>query len=110
MSVIGPKEGTEHGTEQQGSIPSSSPPSPPSPQAYEAEVTFPQLLMDAIERETTRADGTLTVKRERVFEWLPAGDSFVVRDRLAFEKKVLPKYFNKCKFLSFVRKLYRYVE
>ena len=109
MTVMDPKDVIKHDPKQHGSIP-SSPSSPPSPQAYEAEVTFPQLLMDAIERETTRADGTLTVERERVFEWLPAGDSFVVRDTLAFEKKVLPKYFNKCKFLSFVRKLYRYVE
>jgi len=102
-----PKDVIKHDPKQHGSIP-SSPFSPPPPQAHEAEVTFPQLLMDAIERETTRADGTLTVERERVFEWLPAGDSFVVRDTLAFEKKVLPKYFNKCKFLSFVRKLYRW--
>ena len=61
--------------------------------------TFPQQLWDAIEQETTLEGGVL--------EWLPAGDSFIIRDKALFESEVLTKYFNRCKFLSFTRKLYR---
>lgn len=70
------------------------------------EATFPQQLMDVIEQETK--DGTM-VDGERVFEWLPNGDGFVIRDKAILEKDVLPRYFSaKCKFMSFVRKLYRW--
>ena len=68
---------------------------------------FPQQLMDMVERET---NGGATVNGERVLEWLPAGDSFVIRDKKSLELEVLPKYFRtKCKSMSFVRKLYRQV-
>ncbi|KAL7536624.1 hypothetical protein ACHAXR_007301 [Thalassiosira sp. AJA248-18] len=67
----------------------------------EEEATFPQQLMDVIEKETKEG---VTIDGERVLEWLPAGDAFVIRDKKRFEKEVLPKYFNsKCKFMSFVR-------
>lgn len=73
-----------------------------------SEATFPQQLMDVIEKETT--NGTATSGGEKVLEWLPNGDAFIIRDKTLLEKEVLPKYFNiKCKFMSFVRKLYRYV-
>ena len=72
------------------------------------EATFPQQLMDVIEKETT--DGTDASDGKKVMEWLPNGDAFIIRDKSLLEKEVLPKYFNaKCKFMSFVRKLYRYV-
>ena len=68
---------------------------------------FPQQLMDMVERET---NGGATVNGERVLEWLPTGDSFVIRDKKSLELEVLPKYFRtKCKSMSFVRKLYRQV-
>ena len=71
------------------------------------ETIFPQQLMDMVERET---NGGATVNGERVLEWLPAGDAFVIRDKKSLELEVLPKYFrNKCKSMSFVRKLYRQV-
>jgi hypothetical protein len=71
------------------------------------ETIFPQQLMDMVERET---NGGATVNGERVLEWLPAGDSFVIRDKKSLELEVLPKYFRtKCKSMSFVRKLYRQV-
>eukprot|EP00584_Thalassiosira_punctigera_P005023 CAMPEP_0172534668 /NCGR_PEP_ID=MMETSP1067-20121228/6946_1 /TAXON_ID=265564 ORGANISM="Thalassiosira punctigera, Strain Tpunct2005C2" /NCGR_SAMPLE_ID=MMETSP1067 /ASSEMBLY_ACC=CAM_ASM_000444 /LENGTH=390 /DNA_ID=CAMNT_0013319483 /DNA_START=262 /DNA_END=1434 /DNA_ORIENTATION=+ len=73
----------------------------------EQEATFPQQLMDVIEGESK--EGGAMVNGERVLEWLPSGDSFIIRDKAAFEKRVLPRYFNaKCKFMSFVRKLYRW--
>ena len=72
------------------------------------EATFPQQLMDMIEKETT--SGNTTPNDEKVLEWLPNGDAFIIRDKSLLEKEVLPKYFNaKCKFMSFVRKLYRCV-
>eukprot|EP00581_Thalassiosira_minuscula_P014220 CAMPEP_0183725270 /NCGR_PEP_ID=MMETSP0737-20130205/19947_1 /TAXON_ID=385413 /ORGANISM="Thalassiosira miniscula, Strain CCMP1093" /LENGTH=468 /DNA_ID=CAMNT_0025956183 /DNA_START=204 /DNA_END=1610 /DNA_ORIENTATION=+ len=70
------------------------------------EATFPRQLMDVIEHETKKG---ATINGERVLEWLPAGDSFIIRDKAALEKKVLPRHFSaKCKFMSFVRKLYRW--
>ena len=73
------------------------------------EATFPQQLMDVIERET--ANGSSTSAGEKVLEWLPNGDAFIIRDKALFEREVLPKHFSaKCKFMSFVRKLYRYVQ
>ena len=75
--------------------------------AQDPEATFPQQLMDVIEKETK--EGTI-INGERVLEWLPTGDAFVIRDKASLEKKVLPMHFNvKCKFASFVRKLYRQV-
>lgn len=69
------------------------------------EATFPQQLMDVIESESE--NGAL-VDGKRVIEWLPDGNSFVIRDKGVLERDVLPKYFSaKCKFMSFVRKLYR---
>lgn len=76
--------------------------------AQAADATFPQKLMDALERETTLAVGTLTDAGDRVFEWLSGGDGFVIRDAANCEREVLSKYFNKCKFMSFTRKLYRW--
>ena len=71
------------------------------------ETIFPQQLMDMVERETNRG---ATINGERVLEWLPAGDSFGIRDKKSLELEVLPKYFRtKCKSMSFVRKLYRQV-
>ena len=85
----------------------NSPSTPEDADDKGQEATFPQQLMDAIEQETK--DGAIvTVDGQRVLEWLPVGDSFVIRDKAIFEKELLPHYFNaKCKFMSFVRKLYR---
>jgi len=71
------------------------------------ETTFPQQLMDLIESETTD-DNAVTVHDQKAIEWLSKGDKFIIRDKVALESRVLPNYFNnKCKFMSFVRKLYR---
>ncbi|KAL7477685.1 hypothetical protein ACHAW6_003480 [Cyclotella cf. meneghiniana] len=71
------------------------------------EATFPQQLMDVIERETT--NGSTTSTGEKVLEWLPNGDAFIIRDKALLEREVLPRHFSaKCKFMSFVRKLYRW--
>ena len=68
---------------------------------------FPEIMMDALEKETSE-DGEVTANGEKVFEWLPVGKAFIVRDKTLFQNYVIPKYFgNKCKFLSFTRKLYR---
>ena len=76
-------------------------------QSQPHETTFPQQLMDLIESETTD-DNAVTVHGQKAIEWLSAGDRFIIRDRAALERRILPKYFNnKCKFMSFVRKLYR---
>jgi len=76
-------------------------------QSQPQETTFPQHLMDLIESETTDADA-VTVNGQKAIEWLSTGDKFIIRDKVAIESRVLPKYFNnKCKFMSFVRKLYR---
>ena len=84
--------------------------SPPSGDESEEELTFPELLMDAIESETTATgdDAILTASGERVMEWQPDGESFVIRDKALLERKVLPRQFAvKTKFMSFLRKLYR---
>ncbi len=63
--------------------------------------------MDMIESETTD-DDAVTVNGQKAIEWRSKGNKFIIRDRVALERRVLPKYFNdKCKFMSFVRKLYR---
>ncbi len=75
-------------------------------QSEQQETTFPQQLMDLIESETTD-DNAVTVNGQKAIEWL-SGDKFIIRDKVALERRVLPKYFNnKCKSMSFVRKLYR---
>lgn len=72
------------------------------------EVTFPRQLMDVIEHQSTKG-GAVTASSERVLDWLPSGDAFIIRDKVVLEKEVLPKHFSaKCKFMSFVRKLYRW--
>ena len=71
------------------------------------EATFPQQLMDLIESETTD-DNAVIIRGQKAIEWLSTGDKFIIRDKKALESHVLPKYFkNTCKFMSFVRKLYR---
>ena len=71
------------------------------------EVTFPQKLMEIIEKEAR--DGA-KVDGERVLDWGEEGKSFLIRDKAMFERRVLPRHFTaKCKFMSFVRKLYRQV-
>ena len=71
------------------------------------ERTFPHQLMDMIESETTD-DDAVTVNGQKAIEWRSKGNKFIIRDKVALERRVLPKYFNnKCKFMSFVRKLYR---
>ena len=76
-------------------------------QSHPHETTFPQQLMDLIESETTD-DNAVSVSGQKAIEWLSNGDKFIIRDKAALETLVLPKYFSKkCKFMSFVRKLYR---
>ena len=71
------------------------------------EVTFPQKLMEIIEKEVR--DGA-KVDGEPVLDWGEEGKSFLIRDKAMFERRVLPRHFTaKCKFMSFVRKLYRQV-
>lgn len=66
--------------------------------------------MDVIEKETLDNGAAVTSDGEKVFEWLPEGNAFVIRDKVKLERVVLPKHFHaKCKFKSFVRKLYRQV-
>ena len=82
------------------------------------EETFPQQLMNLLESETcddidaircptTAHNGMNGNVGEKVIEWL-IDDSFIIRDKITLEQEVLPKYFDdNCKFMSFVRKLYR---
>jgi hypothetical protein len=79
-------------------------------QDHNATTTFPQHLMDIIEQESQRHE------KPRILEWVEGGDAFLIGDKEAFEQILLPKYFNHkggtaskntCKFMSFVRKLYR---
>ena len=78
-----------------------------SSQSELEERTFPQQLMDLIESETTD-DDAVTVNGQKAIEWRSKGAKFIIRDKVALERRVLPKYFNnKCKSMSFVRKLYR---
>jgi len=82
----------------------------------EEAATFPQQLMDLIEAESTlppesptNRGGASVIDGERVVEWLRGGESFVIRDKKRLERDVMPRYFSaKCKFMSFVRKLYRW--
>ena len=82
------------------------------------EETFPQQLMNLLESETcddidaircpTTAHNVMNGNvGEKGIEWL-IDDSFIIRDKITLEQEVLPKYFDdNCKFMSFVRKLYR---
>ncbi len=73
-----------------------------------SSTTFPQYLMNVIERESQH-------DQPNILDWVEVngGDAFLIRDKEAFERNIVPKYFSrgvtKCKFMSFVRKLYRYV-
>jgi len=97
---------SSNGDEQRGATPSVVPGERNDSDA--PEQTFPEALWDMIEIETK--DGIVTADNGgRVIEWTEEGDAFIVRDKSALESTVLPKYFsNKCKFMSFVRKLYRW--
>ena len=78
-----------------------------STQSQPHEPTFPQQLMDLIEKETTDSNAA-TIHGQKAIEWLSTGDKFIIHDKVTLESCVLSKYFNnKCKFMSFVRKLYR---
>lgn len=57
------------------------------------------------------ADGKATTGKSRdeyCIAWLADGNSFVVRNPEEFTREVLPRFFKKTKFTSFVRKLYRW--
>lgn len=70
-------------------------------------IPFPLQLMDLIENESVD-ENAATINGYKALEWLPTGDKFILRDRRTVETCVLTKYFsNNCKFMSFVRKLYR---
>ena len=60
-------------------------------------LTFPEKLMDLLNREESR-DG---------LSWFPGGKSFAIH-RVPFLKKILPKHFESTKFESFTRKLNRW--
>jgi hypothetical protein len=73
------------------------------------DTTFPQQLMDLIESVSSAASSSENSieSGEKVIEWLPAGNAFIIRDKAKLED-IMMKYFNaKCKYMSFVRKLYR---
>jgi hypothetical protein len=77
------------------------------PQLHAAATTFPQHLMDVIEQESQQDNNK---GNPCILEWVEGGDAFLIRDKVALERTILPKYFSKnckCKFISFVRKLYR---
>lgn len=75
-------------------------------QAATRSTTFPQHLMDVIEYESQ-------YDKPNILDWVNGGGAFLIRDKVAFERSVLPQFFNrgrnKCKFMSFVRKIYRQV-
>jgi len=43
-----------------------------------------------------------------IITWLPHGKSFIFLDEEQFSENLMPLYFAKCKFSSFLRKLYRW--
>jgi len=59
---------------------------------------FPQVLHEILS----------TPEYEAIIHWLPDGSSFIIVDRHRFAEEVLPKYFRKTSFHSFIRKLYRW--
>ena len=76
-------------------------------QHHKQLMPFPLQLMNLIENESVD-ENAATVNGYKALEWLPNGDKFIIRDKRTVEECVLPKYFsNNCKFMSFVRKLYR---
>lgn len=65
--------------------------------SYSHTVPFPRKLYDLIADEP-----------DYLVEWLPHGNSFVVRDQELFCSQVLPKYFRHTKLTSFQRQLNLY--
>jgi hypothetical protein len=60
---------------------------------------FPQRLMEVLDDDAN----------SDAITWLPHGRAFLIRDRLAFEEKVMPRFFpRKAKYSSFTRKLNRW--
>ena len=45
---------------------------------------------------------------EEIIHWFAEGEKFIIVNKDAFTKEVLPQHFKVCKFESFVRKLYRW--
>ena len=60
--------------------------------------TFPQILQDILN----------TPEYESIAHWLPDGLSFIIADKQRFSNEILPKYFRRALFHSFIRKLNRY--
>ena len=67
---------------------------------YHRVRTFVEKLMDLLD-----GDGDDT--KDSIM-WDPDGLSFVVTKTKIFAEEVLPRFLKKCKYLSFVRKLYRW--
>ncbi|KAL9187004.1 hypothetical protein ACHAXT_010724 [Thalassiosira profunda] len=61
--------------------------------------TFPDTLRELLEDPEIAPS---------IASWLPSGDSFAIHDAARFQSVVLPKYFRKVIFRSFVRKLNRW--
>jgi len=60
--------------------------------------SFPEKLMDILSLEIT----------SHIITWLPHGKSFIFLDQDQFAQDLIPSYFGKCQFASFLRKLYRW--
>ena len=60
--------------------------------------TFPEILMDILS----------TPDFAPIVSWLPNGNSFAIHNPTDFSAKILPKYFRRVIFRSFIRKLNRW--
>jgi len=60
--------------------------------------SFPEKLMDILSLESN----------SHIITWLPHGKSFIFLDQDQFAQDLIPSHFGKCKFASFLRKLYRW--
>lgn len=61
--------------------------------------TFPQKLFELLSSEEP-------VKE--IIAWMASGDSFIIFNEASFAEQVLPKFFSRTKFTSFIGKLYRW--
>ena len=64
----------------------------------EVKANFPRLLFIVLSDS----------KNDGIIEWMPCGKQFIILNETRFITEVMPRYFQKCKHSSFMRKLNRW--
>jgi len=83
---------------QSSSLNHQSPKKSSNSKSNQSDDTFPMKLLQILSRDDI----------SDIITWMPHGRSFIFIDPERFTNEILPNYFRKSKFSSFIRKLYRW--